>query len=270
MRTLKTFLYGIKEALINLDLTVYIWLTSFVFSLVAYIPVSSFFNERVGRIADTEIFERHPDFLQLLFYSNPAFPLLLKVLFFIFIIYLAVMIFIEAGVLNRLIHRETFRGGKIFYWKFLKIEILLGIALLGSGGLLWTLFKITDKVFPLFKEKAFFFGKLGALLLWSIITLLILLSSDFAKIEVVSKRKGAFKGFLRGISFAFKNWFTLLTFYMLVSLLWLFPSLGIKFISAFVKMPFISFLIMQLAFLLRSFAKVVLFAGEINLLLFKD
>jgi len=270
MKIIKTFLFGIKEGLINFDLTLYIWFTSFVFSLVAYIPVSSFFYEKVGKIADTEIFARHPDFLQLLFHSNPAFPLLLNVLFFLLILYFMTMLFIETGVLNRLVNRESFKEGKYFYWKFLKVEILLGITLLISGGFLWLLFKITDKIFPLFKERAFFFGKLGAFLIWIILVLLLLLALDFAKIEVVSRRKGAFKSFLKGISFAFRNWFILLILYLLVFLFWFFPSLGIKFISSLVKIPLISFLIMQGAFLLRSFAKVLLFAGEISLYFFKD
>ncbi len=264
MKVIRAFLNGIRDALSQTRLSLYFWLAGLLPALGLLLPSFVFFKIKLGRLSDATFFKRHPDFLQLVF-SGSNYILLLTFSIVLLFVGFIMLLTVEAGTVPVLTRKGSFSLWRRNFWKFLKIELLflleLGIGLLISAGFLFLL----SKIFPYYREKAFTHAMLLGTVPAGLFLLLVVLSADMAKIISVVEGRGAFKSLLRGNLFVFRHWLSFLLLYLLCSLLWLLLGLLLKRIAGALNFPLVSFLIMQIAFIIRGFARVALFSAENSL-----
>ncbi len=264
MKVLRAFLNGIRDALAEARLSLYFWLAGLLPALALLIPSFVFYRTKVGMITDANYFQRHPDFFQLIF-SGTDYILLLTFSLILLIVGFIMLLAVEAGAVPVLTRKGEFSHWRRNFWRFLKIEFLflleLVLALLLSGGF----FFLLSRIFPYYREKAFTHAMLAGTLPAGLFLLLVVLSADMAKIISVVEGRGAFKSLLKGNLFIFRHWLSFLFLYLLCFLLWFLPGLLLKKIAGALSLPLFSFIIMQIAFIIRGFSRVALFSAENSL-----
>jgi hypothetical protein len=235
MKALKSYITGIKEAILQPKMIITLWLFNFLFASLVYFPFSGLIKDFIGSSAVSEQllskWDNHIFFEWMTVKASALQPVLFLILI-ITVLYTAVSLFLKGGILSIFIVRagvreklpgrwlsQFFHGGGKFWWRFFRLCIyslifwavfLIIMFFLSAAGRLISAGGIQEQAAFIWFWIEAVIGLFLLFLIWMIL--------DYARIRIVAEDTGkVFISLWKGAGFVFSRFGrTLALYYLLV------------------------------------------------------
>jgi hypothetical protein len=235
MNALKSYLTGIKEALLQPNMIITLWLINFLFASLVYFPFSGLIKDFIGNSAVSEQlltkWDNHIFFEWIINKASALQPIFLLMMI-VAVLYIAVSLFLKGGMLSIFASRagvrekipgrwvsRFFQGAGKYWWRFFRLFIyslifwallFLFLFFLSAAGRLVSSGGIREQiVFIWFWVEAV----IGVFLLF-----LVLMILDYARIRIVVDDTGkVFFSMWKSAGFVFSRFGRTLVLYYLLT-----------------------------------------------------
>jgi len=279
MGILKYFSHGLKTTNKKWKMVVYLWLMNFIFALLMITPFYFLFQKDFSRSLMGDQMARGFDFLwfgDLIYRYKDLYPPLLGWLLVPAIFFLLLFVFLNGGILGRIVAEEEslnlsrfFADCGKYFFRFFRVFL---ISLIGYYMVFGLLLKAISSLFQLWTKNAasewpLIFAVnlkfLVMILLFSIVRMFF----DYVRVRlVVEESKKAIRATILSFSFIGKRFLKAWALYLLVGLIAL--ILGIIYLIASQILPstgllwIVLFIWQQIYILSRMWTRVLFFSTE--------
>jgi hypothetical protein len=287
VKTLKYYMQGIKEASQQSKMIALLWFMNFLFGWVLYRLFSNLISGFLGNSVITNDLLKEFDYrvvIELIIHEPGRLQTILSVASILIIFYFLVSIFLDGGILFRLLRYRSFvqgigerasfasdffHGAGKFFGRFFRLYIyslIFWIVFVIILMLTWSIISALTNESSM--EVYGFYIFLGVVIFGFFLFALIRMIMDYARIKIaVEDNPQVFKSLFSGLSFVFKNFGkTLLLYYLMILtavlcfgifwiLNWLIPSRALITIL-------IVFVIQQLFIASRGWLRIAVLSGQ--------
>ncbi|MFK7908885.1 MAG: hypothetical protein AB8B69_27400 [Chitinophagales bacterium] len=269
MNILSAYIQGIFNTLSKFKMVLLLYGCNLLFGLIVALPLHSVLKESIGqsfeiqRIItgfDNTVFT---DFMNT--YGQLLQPLLSQFQW-LSVLYIALFIFLNGGIIHTLLGRIGFwEGCSKYFWRFLRLTLLfLLLHLLTAIVVFGILYLIVTNGFSLFSsEIPIYWSIVIGIIVYILLASLVSMLSDYAKIRMVKNdRRSAIQAMLHSFGTVFQNFQKTYSLYLLnmfgIALLYLiYWTLHSNVTTSNFFIIFFIILVQQFILLLRMCAKVV-------------
>jgi hypothetical protein len=277
MRTLKLIKSGLNLRAVKLS--AYAWLYNLCLSFIIYFGFYMVFSISAGKSMIAEHMEMYGFFTTLMDIFNNfrgSFTLVVSISFYFIILYIASSIFISAGIFSVLIEEEKADFFTLFsasienFFKFLKVFLIntlnFAFALLPLALMALVFWKTLERSL----NETLFTIFIVLFLVFAVVLLVFSVAVyDFSRIIRLKEGRNFLFSFREGIRFVFshkkKILFLFLLYIFASALFYIAFKLFLGIVGEWLGLIFL-FMIFQTFILLRYFLKIVLIAGEFELI----
>jgi len=235
MKALKSYLTGIKEAVLQPKMILTLWLINFLFASIVYFPISGLLKDFIGSSAVSQTllkdWDNHVFFEWLIHKASSLQPVLILILI-VMVLYALVSLFLKGGILSVFASRSGaapriqgswtsrfFQGAGKYWWRFFRLFIYSLI----FWAVFWVIMFLLSAAGRIIsgggiKEQTFFIWFWVEAAIGLFLIFLIWMILDYARIRIVVEDTGkAFLSLLKGAGFVFSHFGrTLALYYLLI------------------------------------------------------